>query len=66
MPVKLRRGTYRSRYRLRMQTVEPVFGQIKQVRGFRQMLLRGLDHVAQAWSLVCLAHNFLKLANART
>lgn len=29
------------------------------------MLLRGLDYVAQAWSLVCLAHNFLKLANAR-
>ena len=66
MPVKLRRGTYRSRYRLRTQTVEPVFGQIKQARGFRQMLLRGLDYVAQAWSLVCLAHNFLKLANART
>jgi hypothetical protein len=65
MPVKLRRGTYRSRSRLRTQTVEPVFGQIKQVRGFRQMLLRGLDYVAQAWSLVCLAHNFLKLANAR-
>jgi hypothetical protein len=45
--------------------VEPVFGQIKQARGFRQMLLRGLAHVAQEWSLVCLAHNFLKLAHAR-
>lgn len=65
MQMKLRRGGHRSRYRLRKQTVEPVFGQIKQARGFRQMLLRGLDHVAQEWSLVCLAHNFLKLANAR-
>ena len=65
MQVKLRRGGYRSRSRLRKQTVEPVFGQIKQGRGFRQMLLRGLAHVAQEWSLVCLAHNFLKLTNAR-
>ena len=65
LQVKLRRGGYRSRYRLRKQTVEPVFGQIKQGRGFRQMLVRGLAHVAQEWSLVCLAHNFLKLANAR-
>lgn len=64
MQIKLRRGGYRSRYRLRKQTVEPVFGQIKQARGFRQVLLRGLAHVAQEWSLVCLAHNFLKLAKA--
>ena len=64
MPVKLRRGGYRRRYRLRKQTVEPVFGHIKQARGFRQVLLRGLSNVAQEWSLVCLAHNFLKLANA--
>lgn len=66
MQVKLRRGGYRSRYRLRKQTVEPVFGQIKQARGFRQVLLRGLYKVAQEWSLVCMAHNFLKLANALT
>ncbi len=41
-------------------------GHIKQARGFRQVLLRGLSNVAQEWSpaLVCLAHNFLKLANA--
>ena len=65
MQVKLRRGGYRSRSRLRKQTVEPVFGQIKQGRGFRQMRWRGLAPVAQEWSLVCLAHNFLKLANAR-
>lgn len=47
MRLKLRRGGYRSRYRLRKQTVEPVFGQIKQARGFRQVLLRGLYNVAQ-------------------
>ena len=48
--------------RLRKQLPEPVFGQIKQARGFRQFLLRGLDKVAQEWGFVCLAHNLLKLA----
>lgn len=66
MRLKLRRGGYRSRYRLRKQTVEPVFGQIKQARGFQQVLLRGLANVTQEWSLVCLAHNLLKLAKALT
>ena len=66
MQVTLRRGGYRSRYRLRKQTVEPVFGQIKQARGFRQVLLRGIEKVTQEWSLVCLAHNLLKLAKALT
>ncbi len=42
MKIRLKRGGYRSRYRLRKQVVEPVFGQIKQARGFRQFLLRGL------------------------
>ena len=62
---KLRRGGYRSRYRLRKQTVEPVFGQIKQARGFRQFLLRGVRKVSGEWSLICTAHNLLKLAAAR-
>ncbi|MBI4002850.1 MAG: transposase, partial [Nitrospira defluvii] len=66
MQVTLRRGGHRSRYRLRKQTVEPVFGQIKQARGFRQVLLRGIEKVTQEWSLVCLAHNLLKLAKAIT
>jgi len=61
---KLRRGGWRSRYRLRKQTVEPVFGQIKQGRGFRQFLLRGIRKVAAEWSLICTAHNLLKLAAA--
>ena len=66
MQVKLRRGGYRSRYRLRKQTVKPVFGQIKQAGGFRQVLLRGIEKVTQEWRLVCLAHNLLKLAKAIT
>ena len=61
---KLRRGGHRSRYRLRKQTVEPVFGQVKQGRGFRQFLLRGVRKAAGEWSLICTAHNLLKLAAA--
>jgi transposase len=62
MAQKIAGQGYDSPYRLRKQTVEPVFGQIKQARGFRQFLLRGLDKVKQEWVLVCTAHNLLKLA----
>ena len=48
-------------YAARKWMVEPVFGQIKQVRGFRQFLLRGFDKVQGEWSLVCSTHNILKL-----
>jgi transposase len=48
-------------YATRKVIVEPVFGQIKQVRGFRQFLLRGLEKVQGEWALVCLTHNILKL-----
>ena len=41
--------------------MEPVFGQIKQGRGFRQFLLRGLEKVKREWSLICTGHNLLKL-----
>ena len=64
MATRLKRGGRRSRYRLRKITVEPVFGQIKEVRGFRQFLMRGLDKVAHEWGLVCTAHNLTKLATA--
>src|SRR5262245_4678028 len=64
MRARLRRGGHRSRYRLRKQTVEPVFGQIKQARGFRQILMRGLEKVRGEWSLVAAAHNMLKLFGA--
>ena len=58
---KLQTKRGRQRYALRMQTVEPVFGQIKQGRGFRQFLLRGLQKVSGEWSLICTGHNLLKL-----
>ena len=48
-------------YSKRKTVVEPVFGQIKQVRGFRQFLLRGLEKVSGEWAMVCLTHNILKL-----
>lgn len=48
-------------YKLRQQSVEPVFGQIKAVRGFRRFSLRGLDSVTGEWTLVALVHNLLKL-----
>lgn len=64
MAKTLKRAGPRSRYRLRKQVVEPVFGQIKQARGFRQFLLRGLNKVRGEWALICTAHNLLKLANA--
>ena len=50
---KLHTKRGRQRYSLRMATVEPVFGQIKEGRGFRQFLLRGLEKVNGEWSLIC-------------
>ena len=64
MAARLKRAGRRSRYRLRKQVVEPLFGQIKQARGFRQFQLRGLDQVPGEWALICTAHNLLTLAQA--
>ena len=61
---KLKRAGWRSRYRLRKQIVEPVFGQIKQARVFRQFLLRGIENVKAEWAVICTAHNLTKLARA--
>ena len=61
MKRKLQTQVGRRIYALRKAIVEPVFGQIKQVRGFRQFLLRGLEKVQMEWALVCLTHNILKL-----
>jgi len=47
-------------YARRKCMVEPVFGQIKQARGFRQFLLRGLKKVRGEWALICITHNLLK------
>lgn len=65
MRTKLARAGRRSRYRLRKSVVEPVFGQIKQARGFRQFMLRGLAKAQGEWSLICTVHNLLKLAKAK-
>ncbi len=64
MRTKLKRAAWRSRYRLRKQIVEPAFGQIKQARGFRQFLLRGIEKVKAEWAMICTAHNLTKLARA--
>ncbi|HEU4934846.1 MAG TPA: transposase [Vicinamibacterales bacterium] len=48
-------------YATRKGIVEPVLGQIKQGRGFRRFLLRGLEKVRDEWGLVCTTHNVLKL-----
>ncbi|MFB3815100.1 MAG: transposase, partial [Terriglobales bacterium] len=58
---KLQTQAGRAIYAARKAIVEPVFGQIKQARGFRQFLLRGLKKVQGEWALVCMAHNVLKL-----
>jgi hypothetical protein len=62
MAARLKRAGRRRRYRLRKQVVEPVFGQMKQARGFRQFLLRGLDQVRAEWVMIGTVHNLLKLA----
>jgi len=64
MRQKLKQDGYRSPYRLRKQIVEPVFGQIKQARGFRQFLLRGIDKARAEWAMIGAAHNLTKLAKA--
>ena len=61
MRARLRKGGHRSRYRIRKYTVEPVFGHIKQARGFRQFLLCGIDKVQSEWAMICTAHNLAKL-----
>ena len=61
MKRKLKTKAGKTVYAARKTIVEPVFGQIKQARGFRQFLLRGIGKVRAEWSLVCLTHNILKL-----
>ena len=58
---KLRTKKGRETYARRKAIVEPVFGQIKDPRGFRRFSFRGFDNVRHEWGLVCLTHNLLKL-----
>ena len=64
MRSKLKTAAGYAIYRMRKAIVEPVFGQIKHARGFRQFLLRGLDKVRAEWAMICTVHNLLKLAKA--
>jgi transposase len=61
MAAKVRTPEGRALYGRRKVNVEPVFGQIKEARGFRRFLLRGLDCIRGEWRLVCLTHNLLKI-----
>jgi len=61
MSRKLRTKKGRETYSKRKYIVEPVFGQIKEARGFRRFLLRGLENVSAEWDMICLTHNLLKL-----
>ena len=61
MAAKVRTPKGRDLYARRKVNVEPVFGQIKEARGFRRFLLRGLDNIRGEWCLVCLTHNLLKI-----
>jgi hypothetical protein len=61
MKHRLKTKLGKDKYKLRQQMVEPVFGIIKSVMGFRQFLLRGLEKVRLEWQLVCLAYNLKRL-----
>ena len=66
MTAKLQTNEGRAHYARRKAIVEPVFGQIKECRGFRRFLLRGLPKVIGEWSLVTATHNLLKFYRAQT
>ncbi len=61
MAAKVRTPEGKALYARRKVIVEPVFGQIKEARGFRRFLLRGLQKIRGEWRLVCLGHNLLKI-----
>ena len=65
MSHRLKTQAGRARYALRKQTIEPVFGIIKSVMGFRRFSLRGLNKVTGEWTLVCMAWNLKRLAVLR-
>lgn len=65
MQHKLKTAEGRDVYKMRKAIVEPVFGQIKEARGFRRFSFRGLENVRSEWALICLTHNLLKLFRFR-
>lgn len=65
MSAKLKTDAGRAVYARRKAIVEPVFGNIKEARGFRPFSLRGITKVRSEWALVCTAHNLLKLFKSK-
>ena len=65
MQRKLQTAKGRKTYAKRKVSVEPVFGQVKEERGFRAFLMRGLGLVAKEWAMICTAHNIVKLWRKR-
>jgi len=65
MRARLKNPAEAALYAMRKAIVEPVFGQIKERRGFRRFSLRGLAQVRDEWALICLTHNLLKLHHHR-
>jgi transposase len=61
MKHRLATAAGKEKYKLRQQTVEPVFGILKSVLGFRRFLLRGVEKVKLEWTLVCAAYNLKRL-----
>ena len=66
MREKLQSAAGQAIYKMRKAIVEPVFGQIKERRGFRRFSFRGLEKVSAEWTLIALTHNRLKLFKAKT
>jgi len=66
MREKLKSESGRAVYKQRKMIVEPVFGQVKEVRGFRRFSFRGLHKNEAEWSLICLTHNLLKLFRGKS
>jgi hypothetical protein len=62
MQHKLKTESGRAAYKMRKAIVEPVFGQIKECRGFRRFSMRGKQNVRGEWRLVCAVSNLLKLS----
>jgi len=66
MREKVKSESGRAVYKRRKMIVEPVFGQVKEVRGFRRFSFRGLQKNEAEWSLICLTHNLLKLFRGKS
>jgi hypothetical protein len=66
MTAKLQSEQGKARYAKRKETVEPVFGQVKDVRGARRFMRRGLGACQAEWKLLCRTHNLLKLWRHQT